>query len=168
MAGGAGAAAQELDPRAYAPNPTGANFLLLVYSYSTGDVVFDPSLPFTNVEARVNGLALAYGRTFGLFGHSASASPAAPYARGPISGDIGEMTRSVRRSGLADLKGRLALNLIGGPALAPKEFAQTPLHPTLGASLSFSAPTGQYDPAKLINISTNRWIFKPEVGFSHP
>jgi hypothetical protein len=31
-----------------------------------------------------------------------------------------------------------------------------------------SAPTGQYDPSKLINLGTNRWAFKPELGFSQP
>jgi hypothetical protein len=39
---------------------------------------------------------------------------------------------------------------------------------TLGASLSISAPTGQYDPDKLINIGTNRWAFKPEIGLTVP
>jgi hypothetical protein len=29
-----------------------------------------------------------------------------------------------------------------------------------------SAPTGQYDPNKLINIGANRWAFKPELGVS--
>jgi len=28
------------------------------------------------------------------------------------------------------------------------------------------APTGQYDPTKLINWGNNRWAFKPEVGYS--
>ena len=28
------------------------------------------------------------------------------------------------------------------------------------------APTGQYDPTKLINWGTNRWSFKPEFGYS--
>jgi hypothetical protein len=28
------------------------------------------------------------------------------------------------------------------------------------------APTGQYDPALLVNIGTNRWSFKPEIGFT--
>ena len=29
-----------------------------------------------------------------------------------------------------------------------------------------TAPTGQYDPTKLINWGTNRWSFKPEFGYS--
>ena len=35
-------------------------------------------------------------------------------------------------------------------------------------SLTVAAPAGQYYPGKLINIGTNRWAFKPEVGLSHP
>src|SRR4030095_4052187 len=33
-------------------------------------------------------------------------------------------------------------------------------------SLLVTAPTGQYDPGRLINIGTNRWTFKPEAGIS--
>jgi len=36
----------------------------------------------------------------------------------------------------------------------------------LGVGLKVIAPTGQYDPAKLINWGTNRWSFKPELGYS--
>ena len=36
----------------------------------------------------------------------------------------------------------------------------------LGVSLAVSAPTGQYDPTKLVNIGINRWAFKPEFGYS--
>jgi hypothetical protein len=160
--------AQELEPRAYAPNPTGANFVLLVYAHSTGDVVFDPSVPITDVSARMNLGALFYGRTFGLFGRSASAAVQLPYVWGTIDGDVFEARRSVYRSGLADLRLRLTTNLLGGPALAPREFAQRPPRTTLGASVVVVAPTGQYDPSKLVNVGTNRWSFKPEVGLSRP
>ena len=36
----------------------------------------------------------------------------------------------------------------------------------LGVSLKVVAPTGQYDPTKLINLGANRWAFKPELGLS--
>jgi hypothetical protein len=39
------ACAQSLDPRAYANAPVGLNFLVAGYSYSTGGVGFDPSVP---------------------------------------------------------------------------------------------------------------------------
>jgi hypothetical protein len=36
----------------------------------------------------------------------------------------------------------------------------------VGVSLRVIAPTGQYDPHKLVNWSLNRWAFKPEIGYS--
>jgi hypothetical protein len=166
--GAASARAQELEPRAYSPNPTGANFVLMAYGRTSGDVEFDPSVPLTDVSARVNQTALFYGRTFGLFGRAASAAVQLPYAWGTVEGNVFEERRSVYRSGLADLRLRLTANLIGGPALALGEFAQRRPRTTLGASVLVLAPTGQYDPSKLVNIGTNRWTLKPELGLSHP
>jgi hypothetical protein len=160
--------AQQLEPRAYSPNPTGANFVLAAYSRSQGDVVLDPSLPIQNVSAALNITTLGYGRTFGLFGRSANAAIAVPYVWGAVSGQVQETARRVTRSGLSDSGLRLAVNLVGGPALPPREFAGRPASTTLGASLALQAPTGQYDPAKLINLGSNRWGFKPELGLSIP
>ena len=164
----AAAGAQDLEPRAYAPNPTGANFVLAGYGHTTGEIVFDPAAPITNVSARINTVSLFYGRTFGLFGRSASAAVQMPYVWGNVSGDVFEQRTSVYRSGLADLRLRLTTNLVGGPALPPGEFAKRKAPTTLGASIVVVAPTGQYDPAKLVNVGTNRWAVKPEVGWSHP
>lgn len=159
---------QELEPRAYSPAPIGANFLLFGYSYQTGDVLFDPSLPFSDVVANVSSANLSYGRSFDLFGRTATVALAVPGAWGSISGNVFEEQRSVTRSGLADVRGRFVVNLLGGPALSPKEFAAAPPRTTLGFSLGVAAPTGEYDPAKLINLGANRWAFKPELGLSHP
>ena len=72
----------------------------------------------------------------------------------------------VDRFGLADPRLRFAMNLYGAPAMTPKEFASYQQQTIVGVSLTVAPPLGQYDPAKLINLGTNRWSFKPEIGFS--
>lgn len=164
----AAASAQQLEPRAYAPSPVDVNIAGVPYVYQTGSVVTDPSLPIENVDARVNGAAVFYDRTFSFFGRSASALLTLPYVWAKATGDVFEQTRTVTRSGLADMGFRFSTNIFGGPALTAEEFARTPPRTTLGASLNVSIPTGQYDGAKLVNIGTNRWAFKPELGLSVP
>jgi hypothetical protein len=164
----AGARAQELEPRAYAPAPVGANFLIVAYSYQSGEVLFDPALPFSDVNAYINGVTIGYGHSFPLFGRFASATIAVPYAFGSINGNVGEDYTKITRSGLADLRIRLVVNLLGAPALPPRAWAARKPETTLGFSLVVWAPTGQYSPEKLINIGTNRWAFKPEFGLSCP
>jgi hypothetical protein len=129
-------------------------------------LLFDPSLPFDDVNAHINTGSLLYGRTFGLLGRSASAIVALPYVWGDVDGLVDGEYRGITRSGLADLRGQLTVNLAGGPALTPREFATHRPDTILGFSLSVAVPSGQYDPAKLINIGSNRWSVKPELGFS--
>jgi outer membrane putative beta-barrel porin/alpha-amylase len=160
--------AQELEPRAYSPNPTGANVVLLAYGHSSGDIVFNDALPFSDVEASLNSTSLLYVRTFGLFGRSASAALGLPYVWGSVRGNVGDARNQITRSGLADARFRFSMNLVGGPALPRREFAARRPGNTLGMSLIVGFPSGQYDPAKLINIGSNRWSVKPELGFSHP
>ncbi len=61
---------------------------------------------------------------------------------------------------------KLSVNLYGAPALTLKEFAGYEQDLIVGASLRVTAPLGQYDHTKLVNLGTNRWSFKPEVGVS--
>ena len=162
------AAAQELEPRAYSASPIGANFLLVGVTRSSGDVVFDPTVPITDVHADINAATLGLGRTFNLAGRQALVTAAFPYAWGDISGKVAEQAQSITRSGLTDARLKVSVNLWGTPALKPAEFVRQPPRTNIGASLSVTPPTGQYLADKLINIGTNRWAFKPEVGLSHP
>jgi hypothetical protein len=159
---------QQLEPRAYSPSPTGSNFAVAAYGYASGDVVFDAAIPITNASANINSASLGYVRTFGLFGRSASAGLIVPYVWGHVQGEVFEQSREVHRSGLADMPLRLTCNLLGGPALTPSEFALRKPAAALGFSLYAVAPTGKYDSSKLINIGSNRWSFKTELGFSEP
>jgi len=161
-------AAQEMEPRAYSRAPVGTQFVLLTYAYQTGDVLTDSSLPLRDVSAKLNSSAFGYGRTFALAGRQASLSFLAPYVEGHVRGTVFENQMEVTRSGSADLRIRFSMNLMGSPAMGPKEFAAYKPRTTLGVSLTVVAPTGQYDPARLVNLGSHRWAFKPEVGLSKP
>lgn len=168
LLGGAAVSAQDLEPRAYAASPVGSTFLILGIGRSTGSVVVDPTLPVSDVDAGINAATIGLARTLAIGGRLALASVALPYSWGRIDGTVGENERSIRRSGLADLRARLSVNVWGPRALAPAEFVRTRPATIVGVSLTAVAPSGQYDPAKLVNLGTNRWAFKPEIGVSHP
>jgi hypothetical protein len=163
------ARAQDMEPRSYSPSPVGLNFAGLIYGYSSGSVVFDPTLPITDVTAHVHGFAAVYGRTLDVFGRQGLATLALPFATMDGEGQVFEQTRRVTRTGPADLKARFSVNLYGNPAQTLREFAQSAHDSVLvGASLTLSAPTGQYFGDKLVNLGTNRWAFKPEIGVAVP
>src|SRR6185436_9446386 len=128
-------AAQALEPKAYAASPTGANFLILGLSRSSGSIVFDPTLPITDAEATINGVAVGYGATFGLFGKLALVSAVLPVAWGDISGRVGEDAHAISRSGLADSRFKLSMNLRGNDAKPLREFVKTPRRSIVGASV---------------------------------
>lgn len=162
------ASAQELDPRAYTPVPIDGNLLISAFTYQQGDVLLDPSLPITDLSAKLGIGAFAYGRTFPLFGRYTNAVLAVPFARLQAEGSVFEERREVTRTGFGDSRLRLAVNLLGAPALTAAEFAKAKPRTVLGASLTVVMPTGLYHPDKLVNLGANRWVFKPEIGVSHP
>lgn len=157
-----------MEPKAYSASPVGANFLVVSGSWSAGNVLFDPTVPITDVHADVRGLVAGTGHTFNLFGKLALATVGVPLATVRASGNVFDAPHDVTRSGLADMRLKISVNLRGNPAMSPREFAQAPRRMVIGASLSASAPIGQYVGTHLINIGNNRWAFKPEVGISWP
>ena len=108
----------------------------------------------------------SYYHSFSFFGRSANITASLPYAVGTFSGSVLGAQRSIYRSGLLDFSARLSVNLKGGPAMPAQTFMKWKQKMLLGASLKIIAPTGQYDPTKLINWGINRWAFKPEFGYS--
>lgn len=164
----AAAAAQELEPRAYSPSPTGTTFLVVSATRSGGGVFTDPSAPISDVDATVGLLGLTAGHTFGIAGKQAMLLGLLPIAWGEASGQVGEDRREVSRRGLADGRIRFSMILAGSPAMARQEFARAPRRTILGASVTVAPPSGQYDPTKLVNLGANRWAFKPEFGVSYP
>jgi hypothetical protein len=162
------AAGQEMEPRAYSPAPTGTQFVLLTYGHQSGDVLLDASLPLKDVNIKFNATSIGYGRTFNLAGRQANVAVLFPYLWGTAQGTVFEDQVKVRRSGGGDVRVRFSTLFKGGEALNAREFAQRKPSTIIGVSVSIVVPSGQYDPARLVNPGSNRWAFKPEVGISKP
>lgn len=159
--------AQELIPAAYTPAPVGVNFVGLTVTSNRGDLAFDPAGPIDEAKADIVASSLTYGRTLGVFKRSATATVILPYVVGDLEGLYLGEPAAANRSGVGDVVLRFGINLYGAPAMTFSEFAAYQPRTMVGASVIVRAPNGQYDPTRLINIGTNRWGFKPEVGVVH-
>jgi Putative MetA-pathway of phenol degradation len=158
--------AQELQPRAYIPTPVGVNFFGTSYSNNRGGLLFDPSLPVEDARVDANIVTFAFGQTLGVLGRTAQVLAVVPYVEANLEGLVSGASQNLYRSGLGDITVRYSMNIHGAPAMHPKEYAHYVQKTIVGASLTVITPTGQYDANKLINIGSNRYGFKPEVGVS--
>jgi hypothetical protein len=161
-----GARAQTLEPRAYTNTPVGMNFLIAGYIHATGGLATDPDLPLTNAKLKVETPVLAYARAFDAWGKSAKFDAIVPGGCLTGSADVNGATQTRDVCGLLDPSFRVSVNFYGAPALSLKEFANYRHDLVAGASLQVIAPWGQYDPTRLVNLGTNRWTFRPEIGIS--
>ena len=161
------ALAQSMEPRAYSNLPVGMNFLLVGYTYSRGELGFDASVPLQDGRTHVHAMPIGYVRSLDILGNAANIALVLPLVRLKASASLDGATEVEREvSGLGDPALRLALNFHGAPALSAAEFAGYRQDLIIGASLSLTAPFGQYDKDRLVNIGTNRWSVKPELGLS--
>jgi Putative MetA-pathway of phenol degradation len=159
-------AAQDLAPRAYLIAPVHSNAVTLTYAYYDGSLILDNALPITGATARVNIPTFTFTHFLGVAGRTASFSIGLPYGVGNFDGTVAGADAHAYRSGLLDSVYRFSINLKGGPAMDLKEFGKWRQGTIIGASVKVVAPTGQYDPTKLINYGGNRWAFRPELGLS--
>ena len=160
------ASGQELEPRVYSPAPVGTNFVAATYGHSGGDFLPDPTLPIQNASLQFNSANFGYYHAFGLFGRQTSVALAVPYVWGSGNALVSGVQASIYRSGLADPVVRFSYILHGSPALSPQDFSKISHKMIVGASVVITAPLGQYDPRVMVNIGTNRWSFRPQVGLS--
>lgn len=158
--------AQALEPRSYTNTPVGINFLLLGYGHTQGDVGFDASLPIADTKVRIDAGFGAYARSLDVFGLSGKVLAVLPFAEASGSAKVKGQGRDRDVFGLADPLLRFSVNFFGAPALSLEEFETYRQDLILGASLQVTAPLGQYDSSKLLNVGTNRWSIKPELGVS--
>jgi hypothetical protein len=158
--------AQDIEPRAYSNAPVGVNFLIAGYAYTRGGLSFDSAVPITNANLKTSNAVVAYATVLDLWGKSGKFDAIVPYTW--LSGTADYQGEPVERTvaGFARPAFRLSINFYGAPALTLKEFSAWEQDLIIGASLQVWPAWGQYDSSKLVNIGTNRWSFKPEIGIS--
>lgn len=161
---------QELSPRAYWPAPKGTVLAFVGYNHSSGNVVTDPSLPIVGVDSSLNTVQVGYLQTVSLFGRTSNLVVELPYTWGSTEGTVDGQPARRDLSAVGDMAFTLSVNLLGAPSLTRAEFQQLRQNPRpiIGASVRVLAPTGSYDPARLINVGANRWAAKAELGSIFP
>jgi hypothetical protein len=157
---------QDLTPRAYVITPTGSHAVIFSSSFSSGRVLVDPTVPVEDAKGTFQVPAVGFYQSFDFAGRSANVAIVVPYARGDFSATLNGSVRQAYRSGLADVRVRVAVNLSGARAMSVGDYMKWTERRLVGVSLTVSIPTGQYDSARAINTGTNRWGFNPEVGLT--
>ena len=160
------ARAQFTDPLTYTNSPAGLNQLELGYAYVHANSSIDTSIVIANANVNLNQGTLDYTRYFGLLHRLMWVEAAVPVAG--LSGSVSGTTIQGSTTGAGDSSYSVAMLLKGGPALSESQFESYEPETTLGVSFTMTAPTGSYDPNKILNLGSDRWSFKPEAGLSCP
>jgi hypothetical protein len=158
--------AQFTDPRTYDNTPVGVNQLELIYAYAHANASIDASLIVAGAKLNLNQGTLDYTRYFSFFHRLAWAEVGVPIAN--LGGSVASLNLHGSTTGAGDSSYELAMLLKGGPALSVGQFGSYKPTTTVGTSLTFTAPTGQYNAEKVLNLGSNRWSLKPEIAVSHP
>ena len=159
--------AQELEPRSLTNIPVGMNSGVMGYVWSQGNILVDPALSIEDLNANVHGLVAGYLRSINVFGKSGKIDVVLPFATGNWSGSQNQEYRQTSRTGIGDPRIRFSVNLLGAPALNKEGFQIYQQKTIFGVNVMVSMPLGQYLPDRLINLGSNRFTIRPQVGVSH-
>jgi len=171
LACGLDAAAQDMEPRRWTHLPVGTNIAGAGYTFTSGELNFDPALRIEDARVEMHSILGSYNRYFGVGDFTGRLDVQIPYQRGTWDGLLNGVPTTVRRDGLADPRIRLSMNFYGAPPLEPEEFRDylrdNEVRTMAGVALAVRVPLGQYNNDKLINLGENRYSFQPQVGIVH-
>jgi hypothetical protein len=158
---------QALEPRRWSHLPVGANFMGVGYAYTETDIFLDPTLQIENATGEIHTGGFSYLRALDVFGKSGRIDVLVPYSVGKWQGLLEGQPASTRRSGFNDPRLRFAVNVLGSPAQRGAEFRRFEVNTIVGVAVEVTAPLGEYQEDKLINLGGNRWIIRPQIGVVH-
>lgn len=160
--------AMDIEPRRWGHLPKGGTFLSAGYAYTKADIYVDPVLRLDGVKMSLDTWAMKYVHSFELIGKSARIDLTQGYQEGRWDGKVNGVPHSTERSGLSDSLVRFAMNLYGAPPLKGKDYAtwraQSKRETIVGVGVVVHLPTGDYRKDKLINLGSNRFTIRPQLG----
>lgn len=158
-------------PRRWTHLPIDTNFLGGGYAYTKGDIIFDPVLLAEDVELDMDSSVVSYVRSFKLLDRTAKISLTQAQMSGTWSGLLDGVPTTVRRIGLADPVVRFSIDLKGSPPLSGKAYQQyraSRINETIiGVGVAVQLPLGEYKEDKLINLGSNRYTTRFQLGALH-
>ncbi|HTS56586.1 MAG TPA: transporter [Terriglobales bacterium] len=158
--------AQFTDAHSYDNTPVGTNQIELSYTYVHANSSIDTSLIIAGAKLNLNQGMISYARYFGLFNRTMWAEAGVPIAG--LSGSVSGTRIQGSINGAGDSSYQIAMLLKGGPALTVEQFEGYKPTTTLGVSFTLTAPSGQYNASKILDLGSDRWLFKPEIALSQP
>jgi hypothetical protein len=161
-----GVRAQFTEAHNYDNTPIGVNQIELAYAYVHANASLDTSVIVAGAKLNLNQGSISYTRYFGFVHRLVWVEASVPLAG--LSGSVSGTNIHGSVTGTGDSSYAVSALLKGGPALTVDQFANYKPTTSVGLSLTVSAPTGQYNSNKILNLGSDRWSFKPELALSHP
>ena len=158
--------AGEIEPRSYGNAPVDVNFMIVGYAHSEGGLSMSDASPLKDPNLKMDSALVAYARTLNMWGIPGKIDVIIPASDLSGTASVGGQPKERKISGLLDPRLRVSTIFYGAPVLTVQEFPNWQQKLLIGASIQVSAPLGQYDPSKLVNLGNNRWFVKPDIGIS--
>ncbi|RPD39139.1 transporter [Chitinophaga barathri] len=153
------------EPRAYLNVPKGTQSLGAYYTYADANFPSLQNSHYLNESGIHNNIVFTrFASFFSVGGKTAGVNVMLPYTF--VDGNIPNLGLKGSNAGFGDISVTIGSNIIGAPSLTLPEFVKYKQKTILSWSLQFTGPTGKYDTTAVLNIGTNHWIFKPELGLS--
>jgi hypothetical protein len=153
-------------PRSSTLIPTDVNILVPTYLRLTGNYSFDGQFLVPGAEVTSDVIVLTFMRSFAIGNRYAQVWINPVFGRIDASGTLTHpgtgqtFDVNVDTSGLGDAIFNFKIGLVGAQPIGLKDFAQQNREFQMGAFFGVTAPTGEYDSDKPLNLGTNTWAFR--------
>ena len=153
-------------PRMYWNAPVGTNILQTYYWTVNGNSATPEGIQNSpDIDANINIGILGYNRIFDLAGHSTILTGIITAGNISATASKGILDVSGSSRGLGDLYLQGVVNLFGAPALSAEEFATYKQGTVLSLLVGVTAPVGDYESGRVLNMGANRWNMRVGLPF---